>query len=266
MDNNNVQLVSVEQIQNTSPEFNFKAFVNKCLKNKIWFFLSILVCLGAACFYILRTNPVYSRSATILIKDTDRRSIASSDLESMLAVGTSRVSTKVANEVIAFQSPALMLQVVEKLNLSTSFGVKGRFREKVLYGHQVPFSVEFLDIPSFYTVKMDVSPTNGGVTISNLTYKYKGEVYKGLELINAAYGDSVQTSVGRLVFKSNSEHSGEWKETVTVHHTSSISAAGRFLNRFTAATMDSRERADILKLSIIDQSVQRADDILTIRI
>ena len=46
---------------------------NLCINHWKWFVLSVVVCLAAASFYILRSVPVYSRSSSVLIKE-DRRS------------------------------------------------------------------------------------------------------------------------------------------------------------------------------------------------
>ena len=49
---------------------NIKDFVLVCLSKWYWFLISIVVCLGIAAFHILRTPKVYTRYATVLIKET----------------------------------------------------------------------------------------------------------------------------------------------------------------------------------------------------
>ena len=43
-----------------------------CLGKWHWFILSLAVCLGTAVWYLLATPPVYTRSASILIKDDSK--------------------------------------------------------------------------------------------------------------------------------------------------------------------------------------------------
>ena len=43
-----------------------------CLAKWKWFILSLTVTLGVAVFYILRTPSVYTRTASVLIKDDSK--------------------------------------------------------------------------------------------------------------------------------------------------------------------------------------------------
>ena len=40
------------------------------LANWYWFALSVLICLGVAYYYLASTPKIYSRTATILVKDS----------------------------------------------------------------------------------------------------------------------------------------------------------------------------------------------------
>ena len=40
-----------------------------CLSRWYWFVISLVICCGLGLFYILRTAPVYERTATLLIKE-----------------------------------------------------------------------------------------------------------------------------------------------------------------------------------------------------
>lgn len=40
------------------------------LANWYWFALSVLICLGMAYYYLASTPKIYSRTATILVKDS----------------------------------------------------------------------------------------------------------------------------------------------------------------------------------------------------
>ena len=78
---NNVQSNGIE-----TESFNIRDYIFKCLSKWYWFVISVVLCLGAAAFYLVRTPKIYTRSATVLIKESavTRRS---NDLESMLSAG-----------------------------------------------------------------------------------------------------------------------------------------------------------------------------------
>ena len=40
-----------------------------CLSKWYWFIISMIIALGLACLYIMKTPPVYTRVATLLFKD-----------------------------------------------------------------------------------------------------------------------------------------------------------------------------------------------------
>ena len=79
-----------------------------CLARWKWFVLSLMVTIGVATVYLLRTPAVYTRTASVLIKEDSKGKSVSSDLESFSEFGLFQSGTNVNNELITFQSPALM--------------------------------------------------------------------------------------------------------------------------------------------------------------
>ena len=82
-----------------------------CLSKWKWFVLSLAVTVGIAVFYLLRTPPVYTQTASVLIKDDSKGKSVSSDLESFSAFGLFQSSTNVNHELVALQSPAVLTEV-----------------------------------------------------------------------------------------------------------------------------------------------------------
>ena len=112
--------INTNQNSRTEAEgFNIREFIGKCLSRWYWFVISVVVCLGVAAYYIVKTPKIYTRSATVLIKESAVRR-TSSDLESMLSAGgMTQQNSKLANEIIALQSPDLMRSVVERMGLDS---------------------------------------------------------------------------------------------------------------------------------------------------
>ena len=112
-----------------------------CLAKWKWFVLSLAVALCIAIVYILRTPPVYTRSASVLIKEDSKGNSISSEMNVFSDLGLFQSGTNVNNEIIAFSSPALMAEVVKRLNLDISYLAPGRFHKEVAYGQSLPVTV-----------------------------------------------------------------------------------------------------------------------------
>ena len=117
-----------------------------CLANWKCFFLSLAVTLGIAVFYILRTPQVYTRTASVLIKEDSQGKSVSSEMDAFSDLGLFQSGTNVNNELIAFQSPALMTEVVKRLRLDMNYFVPGRFHNQVAYGLTLPVVVTVSDL------------------------------------------------------------------------------------------------------------------------
>ena len=102
-----------------------------CLARWKWFVLSLAVTIGAATAYLLRTPAVYTRTASVLVKEDSKGKSFSSDLESFSEFGLFQSGTNVNNELITFQSPSLMTEVVKLVRLDMNYFVSGKCRRQV---------------------------------------------------------------------------------------------------------------------------------------
>ena len=133
-----------------------------CLSHWRWFVLSVAVCLAAAVLYILMTPPVYTRSASVLVKeDTKGQSIASDAAAAFSDLGFGQVKVNVNNEIINFQSPDLMLEVVKRLHLETDYKEDALFYDRTLYGDALPLRLEFLDLAANESASLTLQPASG---------------------------------------------------------------------------------------------------------
>src|SRR4051794_39464044 len=104
-------------------EQNFKPFANENIISKLWekyfpywpiFLLLMALALAAAWFYLQFTLPVYSSSATLLIKD-EKKGIEDSKMVGSLNLLASKKI--IENETEVIKSRSLMKQVVRDLRL-----------------------------------------------------------------------------------------------------------------------------------------------------
>lgn len=118
-----------------------------CLARWKWFVLSLAITTGVAAVYLLCTPAVYTRTASVLIKEDSKGKSVSPDLESFSEFGLFQSSTNVNNELITFQSPALMTEVVKRFRLDMNYFVPGKFHRQVAYGLTLPVDVTISDFP-----------------------------------------------------------------------------------------------------------------------
>lgn len=229
-----------------------------------WVVASVIVALVLAFFYLQRTTPTYTRSASVLIKDSYNGATVSSDLGSFSELGLFQSNVDVNNELIAFQSPVLMSEVVKRLDLNMSYSAPGVFRDYVLYGGSLPVKAKIFGISENDYVKLRVRITpKGEVSISNLTYYRDNEKIEDRDNFSGVLEDSIQTPVGKIIIIPTEYcEIGKFEEgiEIDVTHISSYDALGAYQGKLMVSLC--AEKAAVINLKVIDQSVQRADDVL----
>ena len=233
-------------------------FLYMCLGKWYWFLISIVVLVGLAVVYILRTPPEYTRSASILIKEEGKGQSLSGDVSSAFAnMGLIQSNTNVNNEVLALQSPSVMADVVRRLHLDVSYKVDGGFYERVLYGRSLPVSVSFLDLNDNESASFTIIPSDGGGFRLSDFIRSGEESYLS---VDGSYGDTLSTPAGRLVVTTTAYYAGTFTDEVYVSRSTLHGAVGRYSRLLNVGLAN--EDATIINLSITDECVQRAEDIL----
>ena len=230
---------------------------NLCISHWKWFVLSVIVCLAAAAFYILKTVPVYSRSSSVLIKEDRRSGSVSADIASAFSdLGVGQTWVNVSNELVNFTSPDLLLQVVKNLNLDVNYVREGFFHDNTLYGSSLPVRVRFLDIPQNAGAALTVTPVDS-VKVRLDGFVYQGEKVK--DEFEAAYGDTVETAFGKIVVEP-AEYKGTFDFPVLVTRAGFQAATRGCRSRLNAAL--NGKNTTVIDLTYRDVNTQRAEDVL----
>lgn len=228
-----------------------------------WFVVSVLLAIVIAALYIMSKEPVYVRTAKLLLKETSDGKSAISDAGGFSDLGLFYENTNVNNEIIALQSPALMAEVVNRLGLEVSYAMEGRFYDPTLYGFRLPARVSFLDLGSEETAsfRMDIDPDS--------SFRVSGFVCNGEEMGAAGdakgrIGDTVQTPAGRIVVFPAFGWNGSGAAGLMVSRSSRQEAAARYSAALTVAL--DMDQSTVINLTFRDVSVQRATDVLNMLI
>jgi len=234
-----------------------------CLEKWYWWVMSVIVCLLLAGLKIITTAPVYTRSATVLIKETNVRRASSSDIDMMMATaGAAGNTSKLVNEIVAFKSPELMKEVVNRLNLDISYAVSGRTYDITYFDVEVPFEAFFPD--DTQSCRFEVTNTGeDDFSISKVVcYDTKGKAIKISGTFPGSYGDTLSLDFGRLVLKKRALYQGEFKHPVKVNKCPKAAMVQTMLANFTAKEVDLKNKSDVLYLVYNDVNISRADNIL----
>lgn len=227
-----------------------------CLAKWYWFVISLAILLGAATIYLLKTPPVYTRSASLLIKE-DGKSGSGNEAAGVLGdIDIFRTSTNINNEMLSMQSPAVMYEVVRRLHLDVNYTTDGRFYDPVIYGSDNPYEVSFFDLGDAESASFTLRPDKDGqVKLTDFTRN--GEEADGDAV--TALNDTVQTPVGRLLVNARPGSTAA-QQTVYVSRISMQAAATGYSSRLTVSL--NNESSTVVNLTLQDVCTQRAEDVL----
>ena len=228
-----------------------------CLAKWYWFAISIAVALCIAIIYILATPPVYTRTASLLIKEEGSGG-QMSDAGVLGDFDIFKTNTNVNNEIQSLQSPSVMADVVRRLHLDIDYRTDGRFYRQVLYGSSCPYTVEFLDLQDNDNAAFTILPASGG-RIRLADFAYNGEEYD-LET-ETLPGDTATTPMGMVVVTAATDSAATtYAEPVYVSRTGLMDATRAYAAGLTVALSD--EKSTVINLSFSDVNTQRAEDVL----
>lgn len=246
--------------------FSLREFLNQCAARWKWFLLSVVffTCVGA--YYALSKEPVYSRSMEILIKNQKGGSSGAEISSAFSSMGLVSSNTKVNNELISLKSPAVMYEVVRRLNLDMNYATPGKFHARTLYGTGVPFNVRFIDFEEQQggSVKIKLEPGGGLVLYDFRTSDETGVVKHKGEVKCKPGSTPVETPLGKIMITPNAAYKSSKKQKrikeIYVWRSGLQSTVESYSSRLKGDLAD--EKADVIELSIRDVVPQRAVDVL----
>lgn len=246
-------------------QISIRDFLVICLSQWKWYVISVICFVAIGMLYVMRQQPVYTRTMSVLIQN-DESSSALSVSKAFKDFGFGGSNTNVYNELISLKSPAVMFEVVKRLNLNVSITEKKLPHGISLYKTSSPLTVECENIAEirYSVVKMELQPDDTyemnffGYSDANGKYrKIKDKVIKG-KLGN----NVVKTPVGSFILRNTIGYDEVREDPMTlIFAVNSIKGAVEsYLPRLKADLADSD--ADVIDLTFDDVNVTRATDIL----
>lgn len=249
-----------QQNKNDQPQdfIRLQDLLYMCLARWRWFVLSLVVCVGVAVAYLLITPSVYTRSASIRVKDDSKGKSVSSDIESFSDFGIFTSSTNVIDEIETLKTPDLMLEVVQRLHLDIGYTVDGRFHKEVLYGETLPVNATLGGLTAGETAAFDMKVNEDGtVTLSDFI---RNDESVGDAPVSGNIGSVINSPLGRITVKRTTAKKAVTDMTIHVEKNMLHAAVDDYFKRLTAT--QNNEKSNVITISYNDVSVQRAEDVL----
>lgn len=220
-----------------------------------WFVLCLAMGLAGSYIYLQITPPVYTREASILIKN-ELQSAASSGAAGA-GMNMFGGSVDVNNVLFTLQSPKIAETTVNDLHLEVNCYAQGRFHEEAIYGKSLPVHILPLDLTESESVEFlfELAP-NGTFVISH--FVKNGRSVPGA--LQGKVGKTVKTPVGLVDIQKSPSYVPQ-ELTMRVERTSIQQAINEVSSRLTVGAVS--DMSTIIKLSYEDVSPQRAEDVLS---
>ncbi len=228
------------------------------LRNWPWILASVVICVGLAFFYVLRTPPVYTRTASVNIKD-DTNGKSMTDIGDFSNFGIVQTNTNTAIEVAIMQSSGIMEEVVRVLNLDINYSIAGQFHREVIYGKSLPIKIILPDIPDNQSASLTLDIARGGkMHIGD--FMLNGKFIDSND-VTCTLGDTVNTPLGKILIYPTNVYSAEnTYNNIGITKSAVKSAVNSYMSRLTVTHKN--EKIPVVEMSFTDQSIQRADDVL----
>jgi tyrosine-protein kinase Etk/Wzc len=132
---------NINNNEGNSNDFNIREEVDKYLFHWKWFLLSLLFAIAIGYVYLRYATPIYSASATILVKDDKKGALSEFSGLSELG-GLGNVKSNLENEIEILKSRTLIEKTVKELRLNYIYIIEGRVKSPDIYNSS-PVIVDF---------------------------------------------------------------------------------------------------------------------------
>ena len=262
MENSKVEESVSRQQQQAVNSINIKDLYSMCLHRWWWFAISVFFCLSVATYYLLITPKTYTRRAAVMIKEDNQRSTRSfaSQLTNMGSMGMFNATSDVNNELITFQSPALMLEVVKRLHLDYEYASDGVFQDKTLYDKSLPVTTYIPGLLDTQGVSFTLTLKGNNVQITKLKSVREGKEIKSSDTYKGTVGGKIKTPVGDIQVMPTAFFNPGSKREILVTRLPMLAALGRSQSRLNVAL--SNKMSAVIDLTYNDVNIRRAEDVI----
>ncbi|MBR1468198.1 MAG: polysaccharide biosynthesis tyrosine autokinase [Bacteroidaceae bacterium] len=242
--------------------FTFQTIWTLFYLNWYWVILSIIICMSMAYVYLKYTDPTYSASMKVLIKEgQDGKGRGMAGNLSLEELGMMSASNGFDNELEIIRSVSVSTRAVRQLKLYVSYIAEGRITDREIYKSS-PILVDLeegrldkLEKP----VKLEISKKGNGIYVEGRFDRKDPSVVTFARNVTS-FPAHVQSPYGQLIFQRNpGHHMTDKKLYVTIRNPKEVARgyAGRLNAKATTKT------TTVAVVSFTDTKKERAIDFLT---
>ena len=259
---NNPQPRDREWQEESGNELNLMDLLHICLTNWKWFVLSLVACMGLAYLYLLQAPRVYTRTASVMIKEDNKNGSMANDFGFSTDLTSLGFKNNVDNEVLVFKTYRLMEKVAERLHLDVSYTIQPRLRKIELY-RQSPVLLSFPEAENSQTFALQATPLNENeVLLSDFVVtNEQGKEQKIAEQVKATLKDTIATPVGKVVVNPSFYYTDQYYNTPIQVRKSNLEAVAKSYQNNLQTSLASKT-STIINLTLQDVSIARAEDVL----
>ncbi len=258
INNGNARMQDTQEEFESMPTSSIQDIIDMMLDKWYWFVISVVLCVGIGCYYIASTPKVYKRQATILVKDS--RKGGSNDISAFSDIIGMPTRCNVDNELYILQSRRLMIEVVNRLGLTTRYTTKERLRVADLYGRS-PIEASLIDNFSGQSCAFNVElEGNDKISITN----FRGKDLERADrkyVAEGAFGDTISTPVGKILVNKTLYMTPEYEGRVISVSKGSDAVVASVYRTATQSSVANKQ-SSIITISLNDNVPKRAEDIL----
>ena len=252
---------NIEQIpEDNSQAPNISDILSSTLRHWKWIIVSVVLCVGFALFHAMRSQPVYVRTASIVIKeDSKGRSIAAdfNAFSDMGLIGSGK--TNVNDEINKLTSYDVVTEVVNRLDLMINYTQPGTFHPKVLYGSSLPIKVSLPSLLPDETASATINiDKNGNYTITNIFRD--GEQYPYDQGASAKLDSTLTTPLGAVTVNRTAYYTSGKPLTINISKSPLIAAVSATSAKLNVSRLN--DKGNTIDITVKDTNPQRAEDII----
>lgn len=248
-----------KEMEENTQSINISDVIRATLRHWPWILASVALCVGLAVIYVLRAQPVYSRTASIVIKDDSKGNSIKSDLDAFSDMGLIQTKSNINDEINKLKSPDVMTEVVRRLNLDVNYMVPGSFHNDVIYGTTLPVKIE---LPSLLEEESASATFNvsadGYYTISDVIRD--GDEFKFAQSSPVPLDSTIITPLGAVTLKASDYYRPGEDYTIFITKSPVTNAAKAYSSALEISLQN--DKGNTIDLTLKDQVGQRAEDVI----
>ncbi|MDD6123784.1 MAG: polysaccharide biosynthesis tyrosine autokinase [Bacteroidales bacterium] len=255
---NNSQVIDEQQTREED-FLKMQDWMYLCLSRWRWFLVSIVVCCGIAMWYILTKQPIYQRTATILLKEESNSRFSASNLDALFTEqGITANDSYVYNEMSVLQSPSIAMEAGKRIDYDVNYEVDGKFHRVPLYGESLPIKIMFHSMRPEDSGSLRIDLQENSFVISECSKN--GLDYS--KQVKGQYNAMVNTPVGRLSVIPTPSLKAFLSEHTTLYVTRSDIYSMTAAIQSNLSTGLAENKGTIIAISFRDKHPQRAEDLI----